>query len=156
MYYIAGNMSKHVSSLSYALPDVRTGFVRQIFYILRVCRGTKLLLLWVSTDTEEGSMGSKSSFLGLWPLFCSQAESGQLRWVACWAAEGWIKGRADVFPVPLLSSALHSPVCLLMTSAHLCSSQLTTASSSTFPSRPVSAHLPAAGARKTRLQSGPL
>lgn len=78
--------------------------LRRCYFFLDIWRfeslHKKLLLLWVSTNSEEGSMGRKSSCLGLWPLFSSQAQSGQLRWVACWAAEVWIKGRADVFPAP--------------------------------------------------------
>lgn len=77
---------------------------------LQVCHKNSLLL-WVSTNSEEGSMGRKSVCLGLWPLFSSQAQSGQLRWVACWAADVWIKGRADVFPVPP-SSELWTSLCV--------------------------------------------
>lgn len=45
-------------------------------------------------------------------MFSSQAQSGQLRWVACWAAEVWIKGRADVFPVPPPSTELWTSLCV--------------------------------------------
>lgn len=101
-----------------------------------------LLVSRLSTNSEEGSMGRKNWCLGLRPLFCSQAQSGQPRgeWHAGPQKFG-SKAEQMCFqpPPPLLSSGqacvfTHDLSTPLFFTAHNSEQQH-------FPKRPVSADL---------------
>lgn len=167
LYFRAANMNKHVCRhylfyhtwvmymwgnelLGGALHSLSESFFQ--FYFVSSCRGAKLLLLWVSIGTEEGSMGSESSFSGLWAIVLQSGRE--------WAAEvsGVLgcrrldqrQSRCVSSPPPLLSPG--QGLCVYSwpqrTSVLHSSQQL---SSSTFPS---SQCLSAAKAKKTQLRSG--
>lgn len=83
----------------------------------------EMLQLWVSTSRdrrsgERGLCGVSKTVSISNTLMCSVWSwlSGRPRWLACWDAEGWIKGRADVFYGP--PSLLWKSLCVYMWAQH--------------------------------------